>query len=576
MADYEVYLVSSLEKVFPTHRPTPMEAGQRLSVWRGARASVQMAYYARINAPLLEMLPTFTVQASGGPAIARMRTVELVPSDYPSYARARADDNYLTHEPGLLPDLLRPLESPRITPIPGQYRSLWLSWDIPGTALPGEYEISIDVRAEEEMLSPMGTLCRNPLAEEQRFHLSFIVHVRAAELPRQELIHTEWFHADCLASYYQVEPLGETHWNIMDHFIASAAEHGVNMLLTPVFTPPLDTWVGGERPTVQLVQVTLQGDAYTFDFSALSRWVGLCKKHRIRYLEIAHLFTQWGAKATPKIMATVNGVSKRLFGWDVPAASREYRAFLEAFLPALRAHLAAEGYDRQHVFFHVSDEPAEAHLEEYRAARLQVQDLLAGCPVIDALSSLTFYQKGLVDHPIPAVNHLRAFLDAKVSDLWTYYCCDQSVSSPNRFCAMPSARSRIMGVLLYLYDIKGFLHWGFNFYYSQFSRHLIDPFRVTHAGYAFPTGDPYLVYPGPEGYPLSSIRAEVQDDALLDLRALRLLERVAGRNAVEALIRKTAGRQPITFESYPRDAGFLLALRENVAAAIESKTTHDI
>ena len=50
-----------------------------------------------------------------------------------------------------------------------------------------------------------------------------------------------------------------------------------------------------------------------------------------------------------------------------------------------------------------------------------------------------------------------------------------------------------------------------------------------YADYAFPSGDPFLVYPGPDGAPLSSVRAEVPDDALLDLRALRLLEDVYKR-----------------------------------------------
>ncbi len=569
MAYYEFFLVSSLEKIFPTGKPIPMDAGQRLSVWRGTRAAVQMAYYAGIDAPRLEMLPTFAVSVSGGPTAACMRTVELIPSEFPSYAHAREDENYLTHEPGLFPDLLRPLESARVTPIPGQYRSLWLSWDVPETAVPGDYEIAIDVCADETMLSPRGIMCRNPLAREQRFHLSLVMHVGSIDLPEQELIHTEWFHADCLASYYHVTPLSEEHFRIVDSFIASAAGHGVNMLLTPVFTPPLDTQIGGERPTVQLVDVMQRGGEYSFDFSALSRWARLCRRHGIRYLEIAHLFTQWGAKATPKVMATVDGATKRIFGWDVPAASPEYRAFLEAFLPALRAHLTGEGFDAQHVFFHISDEPGENHLEDYRAARQQVQDLLEGCPIIDALSSITFYQKGLVTRPIPSNDHVQTFFDAHVPDLWVYYCCGQSVSVPNRFYAMPSARNRIMGVLMFLYDIKGFLHWGFNFYYAQFSQYPVDPYRITHAGYAFPSGDAYLVYPGPDGTPLSSIRAEVQDDALLDLRALRLLERLAGRSAVEELIRETAGQKTITFESYPKDAGFLLDLRENVAAKID-------
>ena len=38
------------------------------------------------------------------------------------------------------------------------------------------------------------------------------------------------------------------------------------MLLTPVFTPPLDTAIGGERRTVQLVDVHVTENGYTFGF----------------------------------------------------------------------------------------------------------------------------------------------------------------------------------------------------------------------------------------------------------------------------------------------------------------------
>ena len=51
--------------------------------------------------------------------------------------------------------------------------------------------------------------------------------------------------------------------------MASAAEHGINMLLTPVFTPPLDTAKGGERTTVQLVDVTFADGQWSFGFDRL-------------------------------------------------------------------------------------------------------------------------------------------------------------------------------------------------------------------------------------------------------------------------------------------------------------------
>ena len=93
-------------------------------------------------------------------------------------------------------------------------------------------------------------------------------------------------------------------------------------------------------------------------------------------------------------------------------------------------------------------------------AKEAVEDLLKGWKVIDALSDYVFYEKGIVEKPIPSNDHIQAFIDHGVEDLWVYYCCGQSDKVPNRFFAMPSARNRIMGVLMYLYKIKGFLHWG--------------------------------------------------------------------------------------------------------------------
>ena len=120
-----------------------------------------------------------------------------------------------------------------------------------------------------------------------------------------------------------------------------------------------------------------------------------------------------------------------------------------------------------------------------------------------------------------------------------------------------------MGVLMYLYDIKGFLQWGYNFYYSPYSIYPIAPFQVPHAGYAFPSGDAYLVYPGRDGAPMSSLRAEVQDEGLWDLRALQKLE---------ALIYENAPMERITFKDYPRDAAYLLKLRERVAQELELRS----
>lgn len=578
MKEYDFCLAGSLEKVFPDRIPERMKEGDSVFILKGEVPAVQAVYRRRPEKAEREAA-ALRLRVKGFPTKARLRDVELVPSAFPCFPET--DDNYLSKKPGLFPDLLLPNEEGLVKPVWDQYRAVWI--DFPDTAgvAAGSYEVEValireaaDAPADQEADGGAAETDRTAIginegstgmtAEKSRneadaLRLHFTIEVAEAALPEQRLIRTEWFHADCLADYYHTEVFGELHWKAVENQIRLAAELGINMLLTPVFTPPLDTEVGGERTTVQLVEIDQGKDGYRFHFEKLRTWCAICRKYGIRYLEIPHLFTQWGAHATPKII--VNG--EKRFGWHVPADSPLYREFLEAFLPALQEELSGLGYGREQIYFHISDEPSAENMESYRAARATVEDLLEGWQVIDALSDYDFYRQGLVKRPIPSNDHIQAFVDHGVKGLWTYYCCAQGNEVPNRFFAMPSARNRIMGVLMYLYDIEGFLQWGFNFYNTALSREHIDPFFNTHAGYSFPSGDAFLVYPGPDGEPYSSLRGEVMREALYDLRALRRLEERVGREAVEELI-YDGKKRPFTFRSYPKEASYLYELRKKL------------
>lgn len=542
MTKLEFCLTGSLEKVLPDRTPKPFADGA-LTGFLGETLSVQFVYGCE-NDDLGESDHSFRLRVEHEDCAAvTVRRVDLVPCAYPCHGTW--DDDYLDTRPGLYPDLLRPLEPDTlIKAVPGQWRALWLDIDAPA----GQHRIVL--RAEDGVGTALW------------FH-ELSVKVLPQTLPPQELIHTQWFHADCLADYYRVDVFSEEHWRIIGNFMAAAARHGVNMLLTPVFTPPLDTAKGGERTTVQLVGIQKRGGEYSFDFSRLERWMALCGKNGIRYLEISHLFTQWGAVCAPKIMASVDGgPEEKLFGWHTPAAGGEYTLFLHQFLPALKEYLDQAGWlDR--TFFHISDEPHDKEAETYAAAKASVKGLLAGCRVVDALSSFDVYKTGLVERPIVSVDHIGTFFQAGVPHLWAYYCTAQALETPNRFIAMPSARNRIMGVLMYYYGIEGLLHWGFNFYNSQCSVEHIDPFRVTDAGEAFPSGDPFLVYPAPDGTAWDSIRGMVLRQALCDMRALKLLEGKIGRPAVRAMLEELAGG-PLTFTKYPREPEFFEAVRRKI------------
>lgn len=546
---YKIKCISSLNKVFPDGEPGNDLMGIKLSAFQNETLSFQCAYYGEGSEPHSVLLQ---LDSDIGGHI-KVRDVMLMPSRYP--CGLQIDNDYLDTKPGLYPELLRDNPHSQLHVVPEQWSSAWVDLILSEKVKPGEYVIYVSLIGKEKEV----------LATTQ---INVIIY--GGQLQKQQLKHTEWFHADCLADYYKVDVWSEAHWEILDQFIEGYQKRGINMILTPIITPPLDVAVGGERTTVQLVGITYNNSGYSFNFDRLGRWIKLCQKHQIEYFEMAHLYTQWGAKATPKIMATVDGTAEQIFGWDIGATDVSYQQFLKAFLPELTAYLTRMGL-ADHVYFHISDEPDEKDIHHYLAAKKQVEPYLKGFLIIDALSRYAFYESGAVDHPIPGTNHIEDFLEQDVPGLWTYYCNAQRVDMSNRFFAMSLARTRILGVQLYKFNIEGFLHWGYNFYNTRLSKEHINPYEVTDAGAQFPSGDAFLVYPGKDEKPEESIRLMALSEAMQDVRALETLERYTSKEYVNALIDEGL-EETITFKTYPKESSYLLKLREKVNGQINQYT----
>ena len=168
----------------------------------------------------------------------------------------------------------------------------------------------------------------------------------------------------------------------------------------------------------------------------------------------------------------------------------------------------------------------------------------------------------IIKTPIVATNAIEPFLDAKINDLWCYYCCAQNEKVANRFMAMPSWRNRIIGVQMYKCSIVGFLQWGYNFYNTQYSKKKINPYEVTDAGGAFPSGDAFSVYPY-NNTAIPSLRIKVFKNALEDIQLLNLLEEKVGRQTVVELIDRVAECE-ITFKNYPKSEEFFTKLYEEI------------
>lgn len=454
------------------------------------------------------------------------------------------DDFIIDENAQVFPDILRPLEDAGESVTYRLNAAYWVDVFDPKGIPAGEYKTEFILRDD---------------AGKELARTSYTLRVRAGRIAESDLVATNWLHSDAICNAYGVEPMSEGYWHYLRKYMKIAAEHGFTMIYTPLFTPPLDTAVGLERKTVQTVRVFREGGRYRFDFSDLRKYISIAEECGLRYIEFSHLFSQWGAKACPKVEVIEDGVRKKFFGWDTPSSSPEYRGFLQAFLPELVRFTEEIGI-RDRCYFHLSDEPFEESFSTFRELHDFLKPLCGGIPLIDAVSHYKFFEAGCVDIPIVGLQFTEEF-EKHGAKHWVYTCCGPDKEHlSNRFINMPSLRNRILGIQMYQKGVKGYLHWGFNFYFTVFSRHPIDPFRETDADRNLQAGDPFIVYPGKDG-PWASMRLETFLHGIQDYCALLALEKRIGREACCSLLEDFGYHD---YRNYPTDNATFLALRREI------------
>lgn len=565
MAETRIKIVSlsSLHRVFPDYCPENNEI-KTFSALRNEPFSFQFAY--KLESENYQKRPFYLRIESDLPMNAY--SVGYVPV---THSEKIQDD--LKRGPGLYPDMLIPKlinapidvekdywssfwfergEKNNLMAYDDCWQSLWLNINEDGKKIPaGKFSVNI------KFYSRMG----NTLFADETVEIEIIDSV----LPKQKFYNTSWFHCDCLADIYNVEVFSDRFFEIFESFAQSAAKNGMNMIFLPAFTPPLDTPIGTERMTVQLVGVEYKNRKYSFDFSLMKRYIDICRRVGIEYFEHNHLFTQWGATSAPKIVATVNGKEKRIFGWDTDATDKKYIDFLHAYIAELAEFLKQEKLEKK-ILFHISDEPDIKNASGYINAKKELGGCLSKYMCGDAMSEYTFYENKMVDIPIVSIAKLEDFV-GRCDDMWCYYTCSsRGKKRTNRLVINSSEVNRIFGVLMYYFKVKGFLHWGFNYYYDMLSHGLFNP-SVRPDGYYGRPGASYLVYPELDGTAIQSVRQKVFYDAINDIRALQLLEKLYDRKTVENLIENCFGE--ITIDTLPESPEIMLSFRNKVNEMIK-------
>ncbi len=529
-----VKILSSLEKIYDSDK-MPEADYRGFSMLKNEKKSFQLAIETDEDCEA-ELMYESTLKEM------RIYTVEHIRSDFPMFKKG-ADNYFRYSKSGYYPDLLLPFEGK--FNVKKGITVLWFEVDASVNDA-GKYRIDFTVGDRNAGID---------------------IEIIDATLDFKDFVYTCWFHTDCLMSHYGFEAFSDEYWRVTENFLKTAAEYGMNCVLTPIFTPPLDTQKGKERPTVQLIDITLDKGVYSFNFDKLTQWIEMAQRCGVEYFELAHFYTQWGAKHAPKIMATVDGEYKKIFGWRTRANSHKYKEFLTALSVELKKYLEERNL-RDKVLIHVSDEPNSSMLRAYKKASMHIHSLYEGYKIVDALSDYSFYKKKIVSNPIPANDHIDKFI-GNVKELWVYYCSAQNNHNvANRFFCNDSVRTRVIGYQMFKYDIRGFLQWGYNFYFTRLSKATVNPFEVSDAGKEFPSGDSYIVYPAKDGTAYHSLRLKVFYDALQDMAALNTLEKLTDKKTCIDIIEEK-GKHNLSFRDYPHSDEWLLGTREAVNAAIK-------
>ncbi len=394
------------------------------------------------------------------------------------------------------------------------------------------------------------------------------VHLVDAELPKTDLILTNWFHQDCLCDISRLPLYSDAYFALLEKYLFEYVQNGMNTLLFPTFTPPLDTPIGGKRMNVQLVKVKKNDDEYSFDFSLAARFVEVAKGAGVRTLEHTHLFSQWGAAYAITIYGERDEEQTVLFNHNTPASDPEYIRFLSAYLSAFSEFAEKMGI-KDDILYHISDEPVLENIEGYRRAKTLMRSIFPDGKFADALDDYDFYREGLVEMPIVDVESIKNY-EGKCDNMMLYYTGGEAMPGlVNRLLSSAPQRTRALGYVLYNYNAKGFLHWAYNNYYGRMSNGLFHP-AFDPCFYKNIPGVTYLVYPDTDGSPLPSLREKQILAAVSDHRALCLLESLTSRETVLSLAEEALGMK-ITVTAIPKDGDALLAMREAINKKIEAK-----
>lgn len=458
--------------------------------WQGERVSAQMVLWAVDS--IARLTPEFSdfISSDGEvmPAkIAKARFVRYVITDeFAGGCGYRKPEDFAA---SLSADVL---DTVRCFCMEAQTtRPIWISFDIPANAKPGNYESILKLRAKGEK------------TQEFEFHIEVLP--QTLPLPVKWKFHLDlWQNPFAVARVYGVELWSEGHWKALKPVMTMLADAGQKVITASINKRP---WGGQTKdPFDSMIGWTKMADGtWTYDFSVFDRWVEFMMGLGIREQINCYTMVPWGNK-----VYYFDSLKNDEVEIEIVPGTKEYEEIWTPFLKTFYSHLQEKGWDK--ITRIAMDERAPKEMK----AMLNLLDREApelSVALADNHKSYKQYPDQLKDLCVSFGSTIDEedleYRNSKGYISTFYTSCSHGF--PNIFTFSPPAEAHFIGWHVKAAGLDGYLRWAYCSWVQ-------DPLHDSRFR-AWPAGDTYFVYPGPR----SSIRFERLREGIQDAEKIRIL-----------------------------------------------------
>jgi len=372
-----------------------------------------------------------------------------------------------------------------------EVRPVWLTINIPRNTIPGLYRGSVIIRSQEDSI-----------------YLPYSIRVQDMELPPASAWHFHldlWQNPYAIAWYHKVPLWSEEHWQLIRKYLKLLAGAGQKCITTSITYKP---WNGHTFiPYGSMITwIHNSNGRWDYDYSVFDQYVQTAMESGII------------AQINCYTMVPINN-SFRYFEEDSSGyvtvtcrpGNKVYEDLWRPFLADFREHLREMGWLNKTVIAlderEFEDTRNLIHFLQQTAPEFKLalaggyfKDIIRN--IYDFSSNYRFLNKDI--QGIAGQRRLR-------KQITTYYVAC-GIPKPNNFTFSPPAESTYEGWLAAALNLDGFLRWAYNSWPE-------DPMHDSRF-VTWPSGDTYLVYPGP----YSSVRFERLREGIQDYEKIRILK----------------------------------------------------